>query len=200
MMSMDSADSPGEESGQSESSTATDMPTRDAVRLSVVMERRSLQNRWASHTWRPIAVVPGAPAMPDWAELRSGDGWAQYHARSIDLQLFRRETEGYKRNLSQPRPAVFVVLRPTEPGDGNPHDIEVFHLTACPYEAASYEISGEEQVEAVAMPDPVRQWVQAFVQAHHRDEEFYKRKRKPYDPRKGRVAGMPPGRVPDSTD
>gem|GEM_PF-362150 len=163
----------------------------ESMRVGVVVEKRALNNRWVKHEWRPVAVVPGAPELADWTELGSGEGWTQYHARSMDLQLFRKETEGYKRTLSQNPSAVFVVMRPLEDDLDREHEVEVFHVTVCPYEAESYEVSGEESVEGVVMPDLMRAWMQAFVAENHKDEPFYKRKRKPYDPRKGRGPGSP---------
>ncbi len=65
------------------------------------------------------------------------------------------------------------------------HDVVPFLVTACPYEAESYIESGDEIVEGVPMPDVVLAWVEDFVEAHHVEEPFKKRKRKPYDPRKG---------------
>ena len=49
-----------------------------------------------------------------------------------------------------------------------------FLVTASPYEAAAYS---EAIVEAVPMPDGLIAWVQDFVDRHHVDEPFEKRKR-----------------------
>ena len=59
-----------------------------------------------------------------------------------------------------------------------------FLVTVCPYEAESYTESGEEIVEGVPMPPEILGWVQAFVDTHHVDQPFKKRKqKKAYDPR-----------------
>jgi len=49
----------------------------------------------------------------------------------------------------------------------------------------SYIESGDEIVEGVPMPDAVLAGVGDFVETHHVEVAFKKRKRKPYDPRKG---------------
>ncbi len=149
----------------------------------VVVERREVDNRWQDHAWRPVAVIPGAPPVEEWRVLHRGEGWVHYHAATLELELHRKETEGYRVNLAQSPPVVFVVLRPGEE-DGE-HDFEPFLVTVCPYEALDYGESGEEIVEGVPMPDEVAAWVQAFVDEHHVDVPFKKRKRKPYDPRRG---------------
>ena len=49
-------------------------------------------------------------------------------------------------------------------------------MTASPYEAQDYLDSGEEIVEAVPAPEGLVAWISAFIQAHHVDEPFKKRK------------------------
>lgn len=150
--------------------------------IGVVLERRQITNPWQDHSWRAVAVIPGAQRIGERRVLRQGEGWAQYHAGTLDLELHRKETEGYRLNLSSPRPMVFVVLRPDE--DAVENNLLPFRVTVCPYESQDYEDSGHEVVEGVPMPDEVQAWVWDFVDKYHVDVPFKKRKRKPYAPRK----------------
>ena len=148
--------------------------------LGVVLERRKLDNPWRDHSWRPVAVIPGAAAMDpagDWSLMQSGEGWDHYHAGTLSLSLFRGETEGYRTNLSQEPPRLFVVLRDQDE-TGSEHDYVPFLVTACPYEAQDYADSGDDMVEPVVMPAAVVAFVQGFIDRHHVDEPFRKRKRK----------------------
>ncbi len=150
------------------------------VPLGIVVERRAIDNPWIDHRWKAVGVIPGAaPLLPqdEWTLLRSGEDWVHYHAGTLALELFPRETEGYKLNLSQSPPRLFVVLRNGE-DDDCAHEIVPFLVTACPYEAQDYLDSGEELVEAVAMPEGVIAFVQSYIDEHHIDQPFYKRKRK----------------------
>ena len=161
---------------------ASEQPLKEQASLAVgvVLERRKLDNPWQDHDWRPVAVIPGAGAKDpagDWTLLRSDENTAQYHAGTLPLNLFPKETEGYKLNLSQSPPRLFIVLRATEDPDCE-HECLPFLVTACPYEAQDYLDSSEELVEVVAMPDAVLAFVQHFVDRHHVDEVFQKRKRK----------------------
>ena len=61
------------------------------------------------------------------------------------------------------------------PGPDGP---QPFLVTASPYEAQQYQVGGDEIVEPVAMPEAVIAWVRDFVDRHHVDEPFVKRKRK----------------------
>ena len=148
--------------------------------LGVVLERRKLDNPWRDHSWRPVAVIPGAaPGDPagEWKLLRSGEDWQQFHACTLTLELFPGETEGYRTNLSQEPPRLFVVLRSQDEADSR-HEFQPFLVTACPYEAQDYLDSGDDIVEPVAMPEAAVAFVQAYIDRHHVDEPFHKRKRK----------------------
>ncbi len=174
---------------QSPADPTTDIPR--TMEVGIVLERRAIVNRWADHEWKLAGVIPGRTDMEDWQVLREGDGWAHYFAGMLQLELFPRETEGYKVNLSQSPPQVFVVLRPEEEG-AHEHEVTAFEATLCPFEAERYDESGDEWVEGVEMPEIIHAWVQAFVERYHVDVPFKKRKRKAFDPRKTRNESRPP--------
>ncbi|MGH6912214.1 MAG: DUF3305 domain-containing protein [Geminicoccaceae bacterium] len=152
------------------------MERRASMPLGVVIERRRSKSPWQEWIWRPVSVIPGAPAVgAEGRELIHGEGWTHYHAATLPLELHRGETEAYLLNLSQRPPRVYVVLRPAS--EPCPHPYRPLLVTASPYEAESYQESGDEIVEGVVMPELVVSWVQAFVQRHHVDRPFVKRKR-----------------------
>ena len=164
----------------------------ESLPLGVVLNRRKLDSPWQDHSWRVAAVLPGAgPLDPAgaWRLLEARPEGDLFHAGTLKLELFRKETEGYKVNLSQEPPCVFVIVRPNEDPEID-HEVLPFKVTACPYEAQDYLDSGEETVEPVAMPLELAAFVQAFIDRHHVDEPFYKRKRKPH---KSREAGFGQG-------
>ena len=163
------------------------MSRRQTVMLGVIIERRKIDNPWQDYSYHPVAVVPGMPALDageGWRLIREGEGWTHFHAATLELELFAGETEGYKANLSNFQPHVYVVLAPGE--EAEDEEVVPKLVTACPYEAESYMEDSEMIVEGVPMPDELAAWLGAFVDTFHVEEEFVKRKRnKAYDPRKG---------------
>ncbi|NQV83394.1 MAG: DUF3305 domain-containing protein [Rhodospirillales bacterium] len=160
--------------------------TRERIDVGIVIERRKIDNPWQDYVFAPVAVIVGAPPMAvtdEWRELRRGDDWVHYHAGTLALELFVGETEGYRKNLSEDQPAIYIVLTPGEEADEP--EVMPFLATACPYEAESYTEDTDQIVEGVAMPPEVLAWTLDFVERHHVDVEFKKRKKKAYDPRKG---------------
>ena len=161
------------------------MSAEDSIPVGVVVERREIDNPWEDYTWAPVAVIPGAPPMEtsdEWKELQHGDGWVHYHAGTLELELVRGETDGYRTNLSNPQPYVYIVMTPGEEDDAA--EIVPFLVTASPHEAEGYTEDSEQIVEGVPMPDVVLAWVQDFVDKHHVAEPFQKRKRERHDPDK----------------
>ncbi len=159
------------------------MEARESLQLGVVVERRDSQSRWEDYDWYAVGVIPGAAPVDDMRMLCAGPGWVQFHAATLELELFRKETEGYKVNLSGDKPAVYVVLRRGEEADEP--DVVPFCVTVCPYEAQDYLDSADDLVEGVAMPEPVIAFVRDFIEQHHVDEPFVKRKQKRHKPRDG---------------
>jgi hypothetical protein len=149
--------------------------------VGVVVERREVDNPWQDHEWLPVAVIPGAGSVGEWRELERGDGWVRYLIGSAPLELHRKDTESYKTNLSNDPPQVFVLLRRDDEVESE-HEVELFLVTASPYDAQDYLDTEDDGMLGVPMPDDIIAWVQAFVDKHHVDEPFYKRKRKRYDP------------------
>lgn len=143
--------------------------------LGVILERRDADNPWLDYTWKSVEVVGGGMAEPGWRDLDEGDGWKRFLVSGFDVTLYSGETEGYKVNLSQAQPFVYVVLRPGE--ELEDHDVEPFAMTVCPYEAMGYAESGDEQVDGVPMPTEIAAWVATFVDRYHVEEVFKKRKR-----------------------
>jgi len=156
------------------------MERNESLPLGVAIERRRVDHPWKDVDWRPVAVIAGAPALDPqgpWTTLREGDGWTQFHAGTLTLQLFRSETEAYRVNLSQEPPRIFVILR-SNIDPAIDHELIPYLVTADPFEAQHYLDSGEEIVEAVTVPAEVLAFVRDFVEAHHVEEVFVKRRRK----------------------
>lgn len=150
--------------------------------VGIVLEKRELDNPWQDFEWRAVAVLPGAAPIDEWRLLEEGPGWTRYHIATMDLEIFRKDTEGYKYNLGINPPNLYLILRYDDDAENG---IVPFTITACPYEAQAYLDGDEDLVEAIPMPEGVIQWLGAFVDEHHVDEPHYKRKRTPHNPRKG---------------
>ena len=144
--------------------------------VGVVIRRSPSVSKWVTWSWKVIDVLPGAgPA--DWHVMREEDGITEFHATTLPLTLHRRETEAYKVALATEPPSIYVVLRPTEPDDDPAHEYAVFLVTASAFEAQDYLDSGEEMVEQVPAPPGLVAWIRDFVDTHHVEEDFKKRRR-----------------------
>ena len=147
-------------------------PMSVSIPLGIVLQRTPGVTRWAQHVWKAIAVLPGAgPA--DWKEMRREGDTVEFHAGTLPLELFRTDTEAYLHGLSTKVPAIYVVMRPSE-GD---QPLDMVLVTASPYEAQDYADTGEELVEKIPMPEGLVAFIRDYVEEHHEDEVFVKRRR-----------------------
>jgi hypothetical protein len=144
-------------------------------RVGVILERRRIGHRWQEYAWRAVDIVPGAPDIAAPCLVEEGDDWARYHIMTLDIALFPGETEGYRYNLSQAQPVVYVLWRHEhEDAERTP---EIFHATVCPYEAQDYLDGGDVIVEGVPMPDLIAHWLRGYIARHHVEVPFEKRRR-----------------------
>lgn len=152
------------------------MPGAECVRLAVIVERRESGHPWQAHAWLPVEVRPVVAESSAWRLLAEGPGWRRYLAATLPLELFPRETEAYRINLTSAQPVVYVILRPNEGGEGS--EVEPFLITVSADEVQEYLDAGDDIVEGVAMPSAVRAWVEDFVARHHKEAPFEKRARR----------------------
>ena len=148
------------------------------IPVGVVVERRKADSPWIDVVWRAVGVLPDEPEMAPWTVMREQDGATLFYAGSATVDLYRSESERYRDNLASGTPNLWIVLAPSE---GNwPYTVSA--VTADPAEGEAFTEAGANLVEAVPMPEAVREVIENFIAEHHVDREFVKRKRRPADP------------------
>lgn len=149
------------------------------IPVGVVVERRRAASPWASVLWRPVALLSGIPATAPWTSLGNDAGNARFYAGAAEIALYRSESENYRANLATEAPSVWVATQATE-GDDPP--CRIVGVTVDPAEGESYTEAGTLTVETIAMPEPLRETLAAFVAAHPMERGFEKRQRDRADP------------------
>ena len=139
----------------------------------VVVRKTPGVTKWSEWSWAVSAVLPGAGPAENRILRTEGDS-TEYHFSTVNIELHGAETEAYMTGLASKILSVYVVLREQA---GAEIPLEVLLVTASPYEAQDYTDSGEEIVEKVPMPVGLIAWVRDFIENHHVEEEFVKRKR-----------------------
>lgn len=162
------------DSNSDESTAGPAIARYQALPVGVVVERRRASNRWASELWQPVAVVVGRSTMTAWSVMREAADATTYFAGVHWIELVPSEAPSYRQNLMTERPSIYVVLRMDS---AQPVGVVVAQVTASPTDAEAYMVSGVEVVEPVPMPTEIADWLQAYVDAHHVEERFHKRKR-----------------------
>jgi hypothetical protein len=148
------------------------------IPVGVVVERRKAASPWVELIWRPVAVLAGAPDVAPWTPLATERDTATFYAGVAEIELYRSETDNYRRNLASEAPSIWVALHAT--GGDPPYEIAA--VTADPAEGEGLTEPGQAIVEAVAMAEPLRQAIASFVAEYHVEQVFQKRVRDRADP------------------
>jgi hypothetical protein len=148
------------------------------VPVGVVVERSTAASPWIDFVWRGIGVLPDEPDMAPWTVLRAQDEVTLFYAGSATVDLYRSEAERYRDNLATGVPSIWIVLSPSE----NTWPYAVAAVTADPAEGEAFTEAGANLVEAVAMPDLLREAIEKFIAEHHVEGQFVKRERSRADP------------------
>jgi len=148
------------------------------ITVGVVVERGKADSPWIDFLWRPVGILPDAPEMPAWSVLREEGEGVLFYAGSRTVELHRSETARYRENLATGSPLLWVILSPAE----GEWPYELAAVTADPAEGEAFTEAGANLVEAVPMPDVLREQIESFVAEHHVEREFFKRKRRQADP------------------
>lgn len=138
----------------------------------VIMERKTLDNRWVDHQWEAIAVLP-ADACQATAEalcLVQDAHTEQWLYPALPLGLHGDEVDDYRLNLSAPEPRLFVVTREQ---DGRPVPI----MISLSYGVAARMLDAGETVDGIPLPEALWTWAAQFSEANFRPPEPKKEKR-----------------------
>jgi uncharacterized protein DUF3305 len=149
-----------------------------SIPVGVVVERRKADSPWVDFVWRGVGVLPDEPEMKPWTVLRERDEATLYYAGSARVDLYRSETQLYRDNIASGAPGIWIVLSPSE----GPWPYAISAVTADPAEGEAFTEAGTNLVEAVPMPEVLRDAIENFIAEHHVEREFFKRERRRADP------------------
>lgn len=151
------------------------------INVAVIAEIRKSKShshsQWAEDYWIPSAVIFGSVNHEVGDIIRQTESATAYYMGHSEIYCHAKETESYIHNFESEVPAVYVVLR-RDDEDEYPLDYFVHAVTVSPYEAQDYADPAEDIIERVPMPTKIAITLMDFIDQHHVDEPFKKRKRK----------------------
>lgn len=154
------------------------MSARPTIDVAVIMRREQLDNRWQPWRWELLEVLPSEPAFGDVPRLLREDAREQrWLFPGFAVALYRDDAEGYHLNLTSPAPCWFVHWRLDEAPGADGFELARPVDVSLSYHDAGRWLDAQENVDQVPAPEPVREWVQAFVDEHYVAEP--KRRRRP---------------------
>lgn len=143
------------------------MADKPEVRTAVILERQHQPNRWEDWRFTVAEVLLDEGQFGDAPRVLRDDGRvAQVLHPGLVVRLHADEGEGYYLNLSSGAPAWFVMWRidDEDPSRAWPE------LVTLSYNEAGRLLDAQERVDNLPLPPAVREWLQAFTDAHYRPE------------------------------
>lgn len=138
--------------------------------LAVIMQRKTLDNKWVSHHWEAIAVVPdsdsGASALHKLFEDPESTQWL---FPGLELRLYGDEAENYLLNVGAPEPRVFVMWRLAD--EAAELELATPQRVTVSYGEAARMMDSGEQVDGVPLPEDLLGWIEDFARGHYRPPE-----------------------------
>jgi len=135
----------------------------------VVMERQSVDSRWATEKWEAKGVVPDLTPEAAPKVIVDTPERTQILFSGLTVRLHKDEADGYAMNITSVQPKVFVLWREDEGG------VRPEMLTVSYYEGSRWMDSGEH-VDGVPLPTEWVATLAEFARAYHRPEERKKPK------------------------
>jgi Protein of unknown function (DUF3305) len=143
------------------------------IPVGVVVERHKAKSPWLDFLYRPVAVLAGVPTAAPWTVIGPEGDVTAFYAGEAVIELHRTETANYRDNLASGAPLLWVVLRPAAGKVG----FDLLMVTADPAEGEALTGAGNDLVDTVPMPVPMREMVESFIAEHHVERSFFKRQR-----------------------
>ena len=139
----------------------------------VPIERVAQPTLWEDWRFRIADVVLDEGQFGMAARMLRDDGkTALFLHPGLPVTLHRDEAEGYYLNLSSGSPVWFVMWRRNEaaPPEATPERVTLS------YNEAGRMLDAQEQVDNLPLPADVREWLQAYADAHYRPEPKQRRR------------------------
>jgi hypothetical protein len=149
-----------------------------AIAVGVIVEKRKAASPWIDHTWSPAAVVTGLPAAERMTLIGKTEDAERYYLGAADLVFASVDTAQYRDNLMSGQPKLWVVMREDQVDQA----LELVAVTADSAEGEGYSESESNLVDTVPMAPDIAAALAAFVDEHHVERVFIKRKRDRLDP------------------
>jgi Protein of unknown function (DUF3305) len=133
-----------------------------SVRVAVIMERRTLANRWETEQWEAIAVIPDTGNAEPSLLSEDGNSKRWLHP-GYEVTLRRDEAEGYFLNVTSAEPRIFVQWQMEE-------ERAIPHTVSVSYNEASTWMDAGDQVDPVPMAPELVLWLGDYVRDNYRPE------------------------------
>ena len=131
--------------------------------IAVIMQRRTVNHRWADEAWAAVGVVCDCGDLPQFKQLNRTVQREHYLVCGLQLELYPDENDGYFENCVAPEPKVFVRWRMQ---DGRAMPVQA----SVSYGEGTRMLDSGESADGVAMPGEIHAWLARYLQDHYQPQ------------------------------
>ena len=128
--------------------------------IAVIMERRTVNHRWADTAWAAVGAVPDRGGLAPMQTLSRTEGRELYLVSGLLLELHRDEDDGYFENWVAPEPKIFVMWRMVDQ-----RAMPVF--ASASYGEGTRMLDSGEAGDGVPMPSDIHAWLGRYLQENY---------------------------------
>ncbi|MDD2926242.1 DUF3305 domain-containing protein [Rhodoferax sp.] len=144
---------------------------RPSIDVAVIMQRIANTGpaaRWQPWRWELADVVMNEPGFGTEPRLLyENESIQRWLHGGLKVELFKDDAEGYYLNATTDVPSWFVLWRMEEEASVAEEPMAIPMIATLSYYDAGRWLDAQETVEQVPAPEPVLQWLSAFVDEHY---------------------------------
>lgn len=155
------------------------MSDSTSIHFSLIFERLASSHPWLDWEWKVAGMMPVADADITRSAriLEKGNAVTRWLGEPSRVDLHRSDVDAYVYNLTSPQASVYAVAHEREDSVAEGLVWRTHLVTLSSYEAEEYAAGDDALIGKLPIPDDVREWLEAFVALHFKDEPFRKRRR-----------------------
>jgi hypothetical protein len=132
--------------------------------IAVIMQRRTINHRWADTAWSAVGVVPDRSDEALVHPLVQTEDHESYLVSGLQLELYPDENDGYFENWAAPEPKVFVMWRLQG-------ERAMPLIASVSYGEGTRMLDSGESADGVAMPGEIYLWLTQYLEQHYQPRQ-----------------------------
>lgn len=132
----------------------------DRIPIAVIMQRRTVNHRWADTAWSAVAVVADPGGLAPLQPLSRTADEELYLVSGLQLELHRDENDGYYENWAAPEPKIFIMWRMID-------ERAIPSVASASYAEGTRMLDSGDATDGIPMPSDIHAWLGEYLRTNY---------------------------------